>query len=88
MTTYRACREDAPWKDICMPLDTRDLNDLGPRKFVRVGGLQANQDIKLYDSGNIFIGTVDGTAVAWGKLWIEYDVVLFTPYLGLSCNFG
>jgi hypothetical protein len=35
----------------------------------------------LYDSGNLFVGTVDGTAVAWGKLWLEYDVSLFTPQL-------
>ncbi len=81
MTTYSTCREDAPWKDICLEVPPKSLTELGPRKFVRVAGLGANQDIKLYDSGNLFVGTVDGTAVAWGKMWVEYDIDLFTPQL-------
>ncbi len=81
MTTYESCAEDAPWKDIHMPIKSLGLNDIGPRKFVRAGGLNANEDIKLYDSGNFFVGVVDGTAVNWGKLWVEYDVDLYTPQL-------
>jgi len=81
MTTYEAVQEDAPWKDICLPVRTSAMHDLGPRKFIRTSGLSANQDIKLYDSGNLYVGTVDGTAVSWGKLWIEYEVDLFTPQL-------
>jgi len=79
MTTYEAVEEDAPWKDICLKCIVSTLNDVGPRKFVRTAPLIANQDIKLYDSGNLFVATVDGTAVPWGKLWIEYDVELYTP---------
>jgi len=81
MTTYESVEEDAPWKDICLEMRPSSLHDLGPRKFVRTGALAANQDIKLYDSGNVFIGTVDGTAVSWGKLWFEYDIELYTPQL-------
>lgn len=81
MTTYESCAEDAPWKDICLVTKAMALHELGPRKFVRTGALAANQDIKLYDAGNLFVGTVDGTAVAWGKLWVEYDIDLFTPQL-------
>lgn len=81
MTTYEACEEDAPWKDICLQMRSLALHDLGPRKFVRTGALAANQDIKLYDSGNVFVATVDGTAVSWGKLWLEYDVEFYTPQL-------
>jgi hypothetical protein len=81
MASYANCQEDAPWKDICLKLDLKALNDLGPRKFVRTGALAANQDIKLYDSGNAYVAGVDGTAVNWGKLWFEYDVEFFTPQL-------
>jgi hypothetical protein len=81
MTTYEGCQEDAPWKDICLKLRVTSLNDLGPRKFVRTAALPANTDIKLYDSGNMFVATVDGTAVAWGKLWVEYEIDFFTPQL-------
>jgi len=81
MASYRSVREDAPWKDLNLPIPAQDLNDLGPRKFIRSGALAANQDIKLYDSGNLFVGAVDGTAVNWGKLWVEYDVELHTPQL-------
>jgi hypothetical protein len=79
MSTYQSLAEDAPWKDICLEVAKLGLNDLGPRKFVRTGALAANQDVKLYDAGVIHIGTVDGTAVAWGKLWLEYDIDFFTP---------
>jgi hypothetical protein len=81
MTTYEMCVEDAPWKDIMMAFSLLGMNDIGPRKFVRTAALAANQDIKLYDSGNAFVATVDGTAVSWGKLWLEYDIDFFTPQL-------
>lgn len=79
MTTYECVKEDAPWKDICLDVRASSLHDIGPRKFVRVAGLAANQDIKLYDSGSLYVATVDGTAVSWGKLWVEYDVDFYTP---------
>ncbi len=79
MSSYQDMREDAPWKDIDLPLRVQALRDLGPRKFVRTAALVGNADIKLYDSGNLVIATVDGTAVSWGKLWIEYDVEFYTP---------
>lgn len=81
MSTYNRMVEDAPWKDITLVADPKALQGLSERKFVRVTALAANQDIKLYDSGNMFVGTVDGTAVAWGKLWVEYEVEFHTPQL-------
>jgi len=81
MTTYESTEEDAPWKDICLEVRSVTMQDIGPRKFIRTGPLAANQDVKLYDSGNLFVATVDGTAVSWGKLWVEYDIDLFTPQL-------
>jgi hypothetical protein len=80
-STYKDSEEDAPWKDIKCELSPSALHAIGPTKFVRTGSLSADQDIKLYDSGNLFLCTVDGTAVSWGKLWVEYDVSFFTPQL-------
>jgi hypothetical protein len=80
-SSYEDVEEDAPWKDICCVCKPSSLHALGPSKFIRSGALAANQDIKTYDAGNLFACTVDGTAVSWGKLWVEYDVTLLTPQL-------
>jgi len=76
--------EDVPWKDINCTLREGAMHGAGPRKFIRSGPLAANLDIKTYDAGSLFVGTVDGTAVAWGKLWVEYDVTFYTPQLPAS----
>jgi len=80
-STYEDTKEDAPWKDIDCTLTPQSLHALGPTKFIRTGPLNANQDIKTYDAGTFYLSTVDGTAVSWGKLWVEYDVTLFNPQL-------
>jgi len=81
MTTYEAVQEDAPWKDICLALRASSLHEGQQRKFVRTAPLAANEDIKLYDSGNLYLAVVDGTAVSWGKLWVEYEIDFQTPQL-------
>ena len=82
MSTYDGTVEDAPWKDNSCNLKVNLLSGAGgPRKFVRTGALLPNQDIKLYDVANMFVGTVDGTNVAWGKLWVEYDIDFWVPQL-------
>jgi len=78
-SAYEDTAEDAPWKDICCILKTSEMHGDMKEKYIRSGSLAANQDIKTYDAGNLFACTVDGTAVPWGKLWVEYDVTLFTP---------
>jgi hypothetical protein len=80
-SSYEDVAEDAPWKDICCELRTSAMHSMGPKKFVRSGPLAANQDIKTYDVGSLFPCTTDGTAVPWGKLWVEYDVSLYVPQL-------
>jgi hypothetical protein len=54
---------------------------MGPRKYVRSGPLGPNLDIKTYDSGTLFVATVDGASGSppWGKLWVEYDVTFSVP---------
>jgi len=83
-SSYEDVEEDAPWKDIVCVLKPSALHALGPSKFVRSGALAANQDIKTYDAGTLYACTIDGTAVNWGKLWVEYDVTLMTPQLNPS----
>jgi hypothetical protein len=79
--SYEDAKEDAPWKNIDCPLSPTAMHLMGPKKFIRLGNLPANQDVKTFDVGNMFVYTVDGTAVNWGKVWVEYDVDLFTPQL-------
>jgi hypothetical protein len=66
-SAYKDVVEDAPWKNICCDLPQASLNALGPTKFIRIGALSANEDIKTYDSGNLFVFTTDGAAVSWGS---------------------
>jgi len=80
-SAYHGTQEDVAWKDNCMIFDQKILNS---DRFIRTGGLVANQDIKTYDIANLFVGTLDGTAVNWGKLWIEYDVTLINQQLNSS----
>jgi hypothetical protein len=87
-TTYKGAEEDAAWKNICCVLSSASMYTMGPKKFVRVGALSSNQDLKTYDVGNLFVSVVDFTgAVAAGKLWVEYDVTFFTPQVSPSGNF-
>jgi len=80
-SSYEDVTEDAPWKDQCCTLRPSSMHPIGPKKFVRTAGLAANLDVKTYDAGTLFVGTIDGTAVNWGKLWVEYDITLYTPQL-------
>lgn len=78
-SSYEYCEEDAPWKDICCNLPTKALMGDMKEKYIRSGALQPNQDVKTYDAGNLFVCTIDGTGVGWGKLWVEYEVTLYNP---------
>jgi len=81
-SSYRDAVEEVPWIEMfCLDCDPAAMLEPGSRKFVRSGPLAANLDIKTYDSGNVFVCTTDGTAVNWGKIWVEYDVDLFVPQL-------
>jgi hypothetical protein len=80
-SSYDETVEDAPWKDICCTLKKQLMSGPMKRHYIRNAALAANQDIKMYDIANFFVGTVDGTAVSWGKLWVEYDVEFYIPQL-------
>jgi len=78
--TYRDSKEEVPWvQTFECTLDPRALLEPAGRKYVRYGNLAANLDIKTYDGGNLHLCTIDGTAVAWGKLWVDYEVEFSVP---------
>lgn len=79
---YRSSVRSPPWSNCCHDSIREDLNKKAPY-YIRVGSLAANQDIKLYDTANLWVctqGQADTTTV--GELYIEYDVLLMTPQLG------
>jgi len=62
-----------------------EAEDLRKRQsfFVRSGALSANQDVKLYDTGNLNVGSQGETgAGAIGELYFDYRVRLMTPQIG------
>jgi hypothetical protein len=89
-SSYEDVAEDSPWKDITCVLRPAAMDTIGPRHFVRIGGVPAGQDIKLFDVAQLFVASVGGTGGASiGKLWVEYDITFFTPQLppnGVECG--
>jgi len=82
-SSYEDTQEDVPWVDLCCTLNPSRMFPMGPKKFIRLTTLASNLDIKTYDAGNLFVCTTDGASSGanWGKLWVEYDVILYNPQL-------
>lgn len=79
MSSYTDAEEANVWARFASDLEVDLLNGETRRKFVRLGALASNQDIKLYDSGNFFVVSTDDAVANSGKLWVEYDVHFFNP---------
>jgi len=79
LSSYVDSDEERVWCPLAVECNPEMLNGSERRKFVRLGVLAANQDIKTYDSGNFFVAVTDDAAVQTGKLWVEYDVTLYNP---------
>lgn len=83
LCAYEDAVEDVVWRDQECKLDIAAMHSMGPRKFVR-NTTVANQDIKTFDVGNLFIGTIGMSALIGaicGKLWVDYDVTFFVPQI-------
>lgn len=81
------CIQGNVWNGLDMPIDCRRF--ARDALYVRVGALQANQDVKTYDGGNLFVGVADGgNALLTGSLFIEYTVDFFTPQVSLLYSPG
>jgi hypothetical protein len=80
--SYRNAVRSAPWSDCCMTSLKEDLNKR-QTFYVRAGDLAADEDIKLYDVGNLFVCTqAQANANLIGELYVEYVVKLMTPQMG------
>lgn len=73
------------WQSSTTRAAVTDMHALGPRKYVRT--MLVPGDIKTFDCGNLFVASVNTPVVAAaGKLFVEYDVELFTPKLDLNIS--
>lgn len=88
--TYKDRQYCPPWElDKLCKLSPASMNAAYKEHFIRTGALAANQDIKTYDVGNLHLCTSGGTAVQWGKVFVEYIVDFFGPQMtpsGLVSN--
>lgn len=85
-STYMGTSEDAPWKSHSVLMDVQSLNRTMERHYNRYSSV-FNGDIKTYDVANLFVATSGiplGNTV--GKLWVDYDVTLYTPQLSTSTD--
>lgn len=80
--TYKDREYCPPWclDKLCM-LNPAAMNAAYKEHYVRLGPLPANQDIKTFDVGVLHLCVTGGTAVTWGKLFVEYEVEFFNPQL-------
>jgi len=83
--SYESAKESSVWAPLTINLDLKSLAGGRSRHFVRTGALAANLDIKTYDCGNLWVvfdaNDSSSSGVAFGKLFVEYDVEFFTPQL-------
>lgn len=79
---YRSSVRSPPWSDCCSQALREDLSKRSSY-YVRNGALAANQDVKLYDTGNLFVCTQgQANTNTIGELYVEYRIRLMTPQLG------
>lgn len=83
LATYDGCVYGSPWvghDNISSKMNLTKRNSY----FARAGTLPSTADINLYDTGYLIVATVgNGGTPALGKLWVDYEVELSTPQLGV-----
>jgi len=81
LASYQDYKRSSPWESFKQHSSAQNLHKRSTFN-VREGALSANQDVKLYDTGNLFVSTqgqANGNAV--GELYVDYRVKLMTPQL-------
>jgi hypothetical protein len=81
LSSFQGSVEASLWKDLSCSLARGAMHADEKEKFVRVGVVPANSDIRLYDVANMIVSTTGGAVGLVGKFWVEYDVTLFTPQI-------
>jgi len=77
MSTYQDCGSSSVWAPATFP--QRAVSRQGPR-YIRVGNLSANLDIKTYDLGNLFIAVQSAApSQDLGYMRVHYEVELLIP---------
>lgn len=77
---YEGAVRTAPWSSCTYRCSKQNLRKFGVQRFIRHGNLSANQDIKTYDVGNLFVATKGNSNNSTnGELYVTYDVTLETP---------
>jgi len=80
--SYRSSEISSPWEFQEFRADPKDLHKQ-KTYFVRSGSLASNQDVKMYDTGTIYLcrdGQADTSNI--GRIFVEYTVRLLTPQSG------
>lgn len=69
------------WEALAFKANSSNMHAIGPRKFVRPCAIAG--DLKTYDVGRFYItsSNVSTEDIPLGKLFVEYDIELFTPQL-------
>jgi len=71
---------DMVWADGRCVLNPAGMGIIGPKRYIRVGALAGNLDIKTYDIATVNIGTYgQANTNQLGELWLDYCVDLFVP---------
>ncbi len=81
IAAYQDSKSCSPWQNMFVPLDPKCLHPNSVPKFVRTGFVPFS-DSTDFDAGSINIATVSGGSTnGIGKLYVFYDVSLYTPNL-------
>lgn len=88
MLNYEFGNSCDPSKNLIHPIECSYAQTTIPHRYIRVGGIPANADLRLYDYGTTDVATVGmqsiGGAVA--EIWISYQIRLFKPKLIASSD--
>ncbi len=85
MSSYASEVSCAPYENVTMTCKKSDLTKFGVQRYIRQGTLSSNLDIKTYDVGKFFIATQGQTGTSLvGELYVDYDIMLYTPQLSLT----
>jgi len=100
LLNMKAAARAPVWKaEVTEHLPIGDINADMRWRFVRGDTVPDNTDIKMYDAGQVIVGSTDVTegAVAETELWVKYVVEFRTPVLvhtlgeltgGIAAQFG
>lgn len=80
--SYADAVSSVPWGAVTLKLRPEPLAGGMKSKYIRVGALKSNLDVKTYDAASLHVCRDSGGGVTpvWGKLWVDYVVELITPH--------